>query len=86
MTIDEVTDAKKERFDEDAVWAMLQAAQSVTVAKGKKFQKFDPKSDGRAAILKQAMGPSGNMRAPTYRVGGDYVVGFNAELYREWVK
>lgn len=65
---------------------MLKGAKSVAVAKGKKYQTFDPASDGREAILKQAMGPSGNLRAPTFRVGDDYVIGFNAELYESWVK
>jgi len=65
---------------------MLKMAKSVTIAKGKKFQRFVPASDGQEAILKQAMGPSGNLRAPTYRVGEDYVIGFNADLYDDWMK
>jgi len=32
------------------------------------------------------MGPSGNLRAPTYRVGRTFVIGFNPELYGEWLK
>jgi hypothetical protein len=32
------------------------------------------------------MGPSGNLRAPTYRAGDRFVIGFNAELYEDWVK
>lgn len=86
MAAAEVVDAKKTRFGEDDVWAMLQAADSVTIAKGKKFQTFNPATDDRAAILKQAMGPSGNLRAPTYRVKNQYVIGFNAELYEDWVR
>jgi hypothetical protein len=27
------------------------------------------------------MGPSGNLRAPTFKVGEDYLVGFNEEMY-----
>jgi hypothetical protein len=65
---------------------MLKAAGSVTVAKGKKFQRFEPAADGREAILQAAMGPSGNLRAPTFRVGRDFVIGFNPELYADWVK
>jgi hypothetical protein len=31
------------------------------------------------------MGPSGNLRAPTYRAGDQFVIGFNAELYEDWL-
>jgi len=82
----ELVDARKQKIDKDAAWAMLQSARSVTIAKGKKFIRFAPAEDGREAVLKQAMGPSGNLRAPTYRVGDDYVIGFNADLYSDWVK
>lgn len=81
-----MVDARKERIDSDQAWTMLKTARSVTVAKGKKFQKLSPASDGQDVILKQAMGPSGNLRAPTYRVGDEYVIGFNAELYEEWTE
>jgi hypothetical protein len=32
------------------------------------------------------MGPSGNLRAPTYRVKDRIIIGFNAEMYEDWVK
>ena len=81
-----MTDARKERIDADAAWAMLKTATSIVIAKGKKIQKFVPGIDDQAAIMKQAMGPSGNLRAPTYRVGDEYLIGFNAELYDDWIK
>ena len=81
-----MADARKEKFDEAAAWALLKGAASVTVAKGKKVQKFAPASAHKDEVLKHSMGPSGNLRAPTYRVGDDFVVGFNAEMYQEWVK
>ena len=65
---------------------MLKTARAITVAKGKKFQRFEQIREEREAILKQVMGPSGNLRAPTYRVGDDYIIGFNADLYTDWVK
>ena len=84
MEPEEVTDAGKQRFDADQEWDLLKDADSVTIAKGKKYQRFVPATDGREAVLKGAMGPSGNLRAPTYRVGNDFVIGFNPELYEEW--
>jgi hypothetical protein len=64
----------------------LKSARTVTAAKGKKIQRFAQVAAEKDAILQQVMGPSGNLRAPTYRVGDDYVVGFNPELYADWMK
>jgi hypothetical protein len=79
-------DARKTRINEDEAWALLKTACSVTVAKGKKMKKFVAVADEKEAILQQAMGPSGNLRAPTYRVKDQFVIGFNADLYEEWIK
>ena len=64
----------------------MQSARLVTVAKGKKIQKFAATGAEKEALLQQAMGPSGNLRAPTYRVKDQIIIGFNAELYDEWLK
>ncbi len=29
------------------------------------------------------MGPSGNLRAPTFKLGNRYLVGFNDEMYKQ---
>jgi len=81
-----VVDARKVRVDADAAWAMLKTAAKVTIARGRKFETLSPAEAGRAAVLKGAMGPSGNLRAPTFRIGADYVIGFNADLYDDWLK
>mgnify|MGYP001812176813 CR=1 FL=1 len=80
----ELVDARKEKIDEDAAWAMLKSATSIRIAKGKTYEEFSP-ADGRESVMKKAMGPSGNLRAPTYRVGDAYIIGFNEDLYSEWV-
>lgn len=64
----------------------MQTASGISVAKGKKVLNFVPATDDKDVILQQAMGPSGNLRAPTYRVKDRFIVGFNAELYEDWVK
>ncbi len=86
VTAAEVIDAGKTKFDEKAAWNMLKDAAAISIAKGKKVQGFDPSKDDKADILKSAMGPSGNLRAPTYRVKDLFVIGFNEELYEDWVK
>jgi hypothetical protein len=43
--------------------------------------KVDPPDDG--VLLTHLLGPTGNLRAPTIRVGKTVVVGFNEDVYRE---
>ena len=83
MEIKETVDAKKNRINEDQAWALLKTASQVSIAKGKKFETFTPAADGREKIMAKAMGPSGNLRAPTLKIGEDYLIGFNADLYQE---
>ena len=55
------------------------------MAKGKKVLEFKVKSalegDDRALLEKAVIGPSGNLRAPTARVGKTFLVGFNPEMW-----
>ena len=86
MNTNEVVDARKTRIDEEAAWALLKTAGSVAVAKGKKVQTFATSTEEKEALLQQAMGPSGNLRAPTYRIKDQFVIGFNADLYEDTFK
>lgn len=65
---------------------MLKKADRISIAKGKTFEEFSPGRDDRETILKKAMGPSGNLRAPTFRTGNKFVIGFNEDLYSEWIR
>ena len=62
---------------------MLKSASLIRTGKGTKQQKWNPASDDKADILKDVIGPSGNLRAPTWKIGNEFVVGFNPELYAE---
>ena len=64
-------------------WEMIKSASSIHVAKGKKTISWNPKSDDREEILKTVMGPSGNLRAPTWKIGSDILVGFSEEQYQQ---
>ena len=86
MKTAEVVDARKMRIDAEQAWALLKSASSITAAKGKKVVRFEAVAENKEAILQQVMGPSGNLRAPTYRVQDEFVVGFNADLYADWLK
>jgi len=78
-------DARKVKISADEAWEHLKNASTISVARGKKVLKFNASSDDRDEILKRVMGPSGNLRAPTYRVGDTFIVGFNPDLYGEWL-
>ena len=53
-------------------------------AKGKKVVELDLKKDKptQEEMLKLILGPTGNLRAPTLRVGKKLIVGFNEEMYK----
>lgn len=55
------------------------------VAKGKSFVRVNMKTDppDEETLTKLLVGPSGNLRAPTLRLGKTLVVGFNREMYEE---
>ena len=80
-----VTWANKQKYGPDDAWEILKKAKTISIAKGKKVRTFDPHSDDKDDILKHALGTSGTLRAPAYIDGGRVVIGFNPELYDEWV-
>ena len=51
------------------------------VAKGKKVDDFSVTGKPSGDAVQAMLGPTGNLRAPTARVGGTLVVGFNEEVY-----
>lgn len=82
--IEDVLDARKNRIDAEEAWELFERAKSVRVAKGKKVISFVRGESQKETILKQIMGPSGNLRAPTLRIGDDFIVGFHAEMYADY--
>lgn len=55
------------------------------VAKGKKVTEVDLKTDrpDDAALTKLMLGPTGNLRAPTIKVGKTVLIGFHPETYED---
>jgi hypothetical protein len=49
--------------------------------KGKKVSEFDVKSKVSKDAVDAMLGPTGNLRAPTIRVGKTYLVGYNDDIY-----
>lgn len=81
--VSEISDAKKEKFDFESAWNFLKTAQKLKIARGKKILEFEPIDANKDEILKIAMGRSGNLRAPTVKLGSEILVGYNEELYQE---
>ena len=80
INIKEQIPASKKLQAADAA-KLLGAASKLIVAKGKKVTEFkgaQAKADDAVAAM---LGPTGNMRAPTLKVGKTLLVGFNEEVY-----
>lgn len=60
---------------------LLKSADKLIVMKGKKVSEFDVGSKVSQDAVEAMLGPTGNLRAPTIRVGKTYLVGFNEEIY-----
>jgi arsenate reductase-like glutaredoxin family protein len=80
-----VVDATKERRGRDEALKLAKSVRRVVTAKGKKIVVFDmkktpPDDDTLAAHL---LGPTGNLKAPTLRIGQTLLVGFGEEAYRQ---
>lgn len=50
------------------------------------MRSWDPRVDSREEILADVMGRSGNLRAPTIRVGNVFLVGFNETMYTRYLE
>ncbi len=81
----EVTDARKDKIDGDDAWNLLGSAKEIVVGRGKKVTIFHPATDAQEAILKQTLGRTGNLRAPTLKIGDRIIVGFCDEMYSQYV-
>jgi arsenate reductase-like glutaredoxin family protein len=83
-----VVNAGKAKLGRSDALKLAKAANKVIAARGRKIVAFDmkksPPSD--ADLLAVIIGPTGNLRAPTLRIGKTLVVGFSEEAYREAMK
>lgn len=73
--------ATKTRFGAVDLDALLADASKIIVAKGKKVLTFDLRKDspGSEALAAAVLGPTGNLRAPTVRIGRTWLVGLSEE-------
>lgn len=82
------TDAGKEKYGRTEALALAKSMARVVVGRGKKVQTIDmkkepPDDDTLATFL---LGPSGNLKAPTLRIGDTLLVGFSEEAYKQLLR
>lgn len=87
ITVQDVTDASKNRRGREEALALARSASKVIVGKGKKVVTFDMKKDppDDEVLASHILGPTGNLKAPTLRQGNTLYVGFSEESYRQLV-
>jgi arsenate reductase-like glutaredoxin family protein len=79
IEVKETVPASRKLGKQDAA-KLVREASRVIVAKGKNVRQF-PGGKATAEIVDALLGPTGNLRAPTVRVGKTLLVGFDAESF-----
>ena len=80
IEISDQTPASKKLQSTDAK-LLLKDASSLVAMKGKKVTEIDVKSVPGKEAVAAMLGPTGNLRAPTIKVGKKLLVGFNEEIF-----
>lgn len=75
----------KLKYGQDEALSLVEGVDEIIVAKGKKRLSFS-KEEGfdEEELLGVMLGRTGNLRAPTLRMDGKLLVGFNDELYQDF--
>jgi hypothetical protein len=83
--VKETVSATKTRIGRDEALKLLDGVTKLIAARGQKVVVFDLADDrpDDETLLTHLLGPTGNLRAPTARVGTTLVVGFNPDAYRQ---
>ena len=73
------------RLEQKDALTMLTDVDEIYSAKGKRVTHIDLRKEkpGNEALLSLLLGPTGNLRAPTLRVGRALLVGFDQTTYEK---
>src|SRR5262249_22384787 len=85
MPVQQQQDAKKATLTRRDALRLASEATDIYAAKGKSVVHIDVKKDkpDEEALAKVLLGPTGNLRAPTLRIGKRLIVGFEPNMYRQ---
>jgi hypothetical protein len=77
--------ATRTRLGPDEALKLLAGVDRLVAARGKAVAVFDLKKErpDDETLLAHLLGPTGNLRAPTARVGKTLLVGFNDDAYKQ---
>jgi hypothetical protein len=77
-------DAGKMRQGREDALRLAKSVRRVVTGRGKNVVTFDMANDppDDDTLAGSILGPTGNLKAPTLRVGDTLLVGFNEEAYR----
>jgi arsenate reductase-like glutaredoxin family protein len=80
----ELVDARKTRLKLKDAYALLEGMHELVAAKGKKVERVDLRAGrpDKATLERLMLGPTGNLRAPTLKVGRTLLVGFDEATYK----
>ena len=80
-----MVDAGKVRLGRQQALELAKTVKTLVVARGKKIITVDLVKDhpGDEALAGLLLGPTGNLRAPTLRLGKTLLIGFHEEAYKE---
>ena len=84
ISVKATTDANKEKQGRAEALQLGKSADKIVIARGKNVVSFDMRQNppDDETLLAHLLGPTGNLRAPTVRVGKSLLVGFNEEAYQ----
>jgi arsenate reductase-like glutaredoxin family protein len=82
----DTTDSNKQKIGPAEALKLLSGVKHlICIMRGKHVFRYDliKERPDDATLLAHMMGPTGNLRAPTVRIGSTLVVGYNEDTYRE---
>ena len=84
VTVQDTVPASRKLGLSDAL-ALVEQADRLVVAKGKKLTELDLDAEppSEEAVARLMLGPTGNLRSPTLRVGRTLIVGYDEQALAE---
>ncbi len=81
----EQVDARKGTLQEQDALKLAEQVHEIYSAKGKRVVHLDCRKDppDRQTLRQLLLGPTGNLRAPTLRIGKTLIVGFDQDTYQQ---